>query len=125
MASVRSEVVRLLDAVMMLGGRNYADERPEGETLPNTSILDGISQTPALKGDRRTMAWDHQLQIDLWEDAAAAAESTRDAVINALDGVDIAGAFHLQVTSANRVYDPDPRLSHTVITLGTVRLRAG
>jgi hypothetical protein len=121
--SVRSEVIRLLDALPVLGGRNYADEMPEGETLPHTVFLDGISQTPALSGDSRTSAWGHIAQLDLWEDAAVASEATRDAVIEALDGARIAGAFHLQVTAADRLYDPDRRLAHTAITLRTVRLR--
>lgn len=121
--SVRSEIIRLLDALPVLGHRNYADERPEGEVLPHTVYRDGTSQTPALAGDSRTTAWGHVAQLDLWEDSAVASEATRDAVIDALDGAQIAGAFHLRVTSANRLYDPDRRLAHTAITLRTVRLR--
>lgn len=122
-ATIRAEVIRLLDEVAALGRRNFADERPEGEPLPHTVILDGISQTPELLGDARVLWWRHLLQLDLWEDAAVATQSTRDAVVNVLDGVDITGSFRLRVESANRVYDPDRRLSHTVITLAARRPR--
>ena len=121
--SVRSEVIRLLDEIPALGGRNYADERPEGEGLPHTVVLDGVSQTMEQEGDARTTAWRHLLQVDLWEDATVASEATRDTVIHALDGQQIAGAFRLRVGSADRIYDPDRRLAHTAITLRTVRLR--
>jgi hypothetical protein len=121
--SVRSEVIRLLDAVPELSKRNYADDRPEGEALPYTVVLDGISQTPEHEGDAHALAWRHLLQVDLWEDALVASEATRDAVINALDGSVITGAFRLRVGNADRVYDPDRRLAHTAITLRTVRLR--
>jgi hypothetical protein len=123
--SVRSEIIRLLDTVSILGGRNYADTRPEGEPLPHTVMLDGISQAPALIGDNRTMAWRRIGQVDLWEDAAAASQSTQDAVVNALDGAAVAGSFRLRVASADRVYDPNTRWAHTAITLEAVRLRSG
>lgn len=121
--SVRSEVIGLLDGIVTLGGRNYADERPEGETLPHAVVLDGITQTAELSGDARTMAWNHVLQVDLWEDAAVATQASRDEVVHALDGAVLAGSFRLRVSSADRVYDPDRRLAHTAITLRTVRLR--
>ena len=121
--SVRGEVIAILDDITMLGKRNYADERPEGETLPHTVLLDGVSQAPTLSGDSKTLAWSHLLQVDLWEDAGVATEATRDTVIQALDGAVIDGAFHLRVQAADRVFDPDRRLAHTAITLRTVRLR--
>jgi hypothetical protein len=121
--TVRAEVIRLLDEITVLGKRNYADDRPEGEALPHTVVLDGISQTPEHEGDARALAWRHLLQVDLWEDAQVASEVTRDAVINALDGAVITGAFRLRVGNADRIYDPDRRLAHTAITLRTVRLR--
>lgn len=122
--SVRSEIIRILDTVGILGRRNYADARPEGEPLPHTVVLDGISQAPALLGDNRTMAWRRIGQVDLWEDAAVASQDTQDAVVNALDGAVLAGAFRLRVASADRVYDPDARWAHTAITLEAVRLRS-
>lgn len=121
--SIRSEVIAILDGIGMLGHRNYADEKPVGETLPNTVVMEGVSQNPALSGDSRTTAWAHILQVDLWEDAVVASETSRDLVINALDGAQINGAFHLKVDSVARLYDPEPRLAHTAITLRTVKLR--
>lgn len=122
--TVRADIITLLDTVSTLGKRNYADEKPQGETLPNTVILDGVSQAPGLSGDSRTLAWNHLLQVDLWEDAAVSSEVTRDAVVNVLDGALLSGkAFHLKVQSVQRLYDPDPRLAHTAITLKTTRLR--
>ena len=119
--SVRSEIIRLLDP--LFDRRVYADERPEGEPLPHAVVLDGISLAPSLVGDARVMYWRHAAQVDLWEEAATATQSTRDAVVNALDGVDIAGSFRLRVEAADRVYEPDRRLSHTAITLACMRRR--
>lgn len=121
--SVRSELIRILDTVSILGGRNYADARPEGEPLPHCVVLDGISQAPALMGDNKTLAWRRMGQVDLWEDAAVASQSTQDAVVNALDGAAVAGSFRVRVASADRVYDPDARWAHTAITLEAVRMR--
>lgn len=119
--SVRSEVIRLLDAVTQLGGRNFADERPEAETLPCTVTLDGIGFNHALMGDSKVMFWRHVAQVDLWEDAATASQATCDAVVVALEGQPVTGSMRLRVDSAVRVYDPDRRLAHTAITLGCVR----
>ena len=121
--SVRSEIVRILDAVPILGGRVYADERPADEPLPHAIVLDGVTFNPALAGDARSQAWRQGTQVDLWEDRDEASEVTRDAVIEALDGAQIDGAFHLRVTGAPRLHDPDQRLAHTTILLEVVRLR--
>ena len=122
--SVRSEIVRLLDGVTELGKRNYADQRPEGEAMPMTIVLDGLSESVGLAGDSgRVMHWKRLCQVDLWEDAEASSLATIDAVKNVLDGARIVGAFHLHVTSSDRIYDPDPRLVHTAITCTVVRPR--
>lgn len=119
--SVRSEVIRLLDVVTVLGNRNFADERPEGEALPHTVVLDAITFNNQLLGDGRVMYWRHIAQVDLWEDAAAASQTTRDAVVAALDGQPVTGSMKLRVESAARVYEPDRRLAHTVISVACSR----
>lgn len=113
--TVRAEIIHLLDGVSMLGGRAFADERPEAEPLPHAVVLDAISVTPALAGDGRAMYWGQLVQVDLWEDAAAASQVTSDAVVSVLNGVPISGSLRLKVESANRVYEGDRRLAHTVI----------
>lgn len=113
--TVRAEVIRLLDGVSILGGRAFADERPEAEPLPHAVVLDAIAVAPALAGDGRAMFWGHLVQVDLWEDAAVASQVTSDAVVAALNGVPINGSLRLKVESANRVYEPDQRLAHVVI----------
>lgn len=117
--SVRSELVRLLDDVV--GGRVYADERPEGEALPHCVILDQIALNPQLSGDGRAIYWRHTVQVDLWEDAAAASQATRDAIVLALDGQRIDGSLSVRVESADRVFEPDRRLAHTVINIACSR----
>ena len=119
--SVRSELIRLLDAIPQLGGRAYADERPEGEALPHCVVIDQISMNPQLSGDGRSIYWRHTTQVDLWEDAAVASQETRDAVVAALDGQRIDGSLSVRVEGADRVYEPDRRLSHTVISVACSR----
>lgn len=123
--SVRSEIIRLLDGVDALGERNFADERPEAESLPHCVVLDAITFTDQLLGDGRVMYWRHTAQVDLWEDAATASQATRDAVVAALDGQRVSGSMHLRVESADRVYEPDRRLSHVVINIACARKLAG
>lgn len=123
--SVRSEIIRLLDTVIALGERNFADERPEAEALPHSVVLDAISFNNQLTGDGQVMYWRHTAQVDLWEDAATASQATRDAVVAALDGQRVAGSMRLRVESADRVYEPDRRLAHTVISVACSRQLAG
>lgn len=122
--TIRSEIIALLDGVVALGNRNYADKAPENEPKPHTRVLDQIAESPALKGDARTLARRRQVQVDLWQRAADDDGALSTTVQNVLDGASIPSALRLSVNSANRVYDPDFELSHTVITLETVRLRS-
>lgn len=121
--TVRSEVIGLLDGVVALGQRNYADQAPEGEPRPYTTTLDHIGQTPQLKGDARTLARRRLGQVDLWIDADADDGSVARQVEDALDGARLTAGLRLSVTASRRLPEADFGLSHFVFDWETTVLR--
>lgn len=123
--SLRSEIRAALDGVAALGNRNYADEAPEEESFPYTTIRIQDDQQPALQGDARTSWWRWRGQVDLWQRSAAEDQAVVDAAVNALDGIRLTSGtgLRLRVASVPRVPEPRSDVVHHAILLSTVRPR--
>ena len=121
--TIRSDVVALLDP--LLDERVSADNLPRGGMeFPYALVRDHLTENPALKGDRRAMAWRRTIQVSLFQTQADEDPDLLDSVLDVLDGATIVGAMHLAVTGSTRVPDPDPGVVHHAITCSAVRPRS-
>lgn len=120
--SVRSEVIALLDPVF--GGRVYGDAIPAGGMeFPYAGVPDHLSENPALRGNRKVLAWRRTGQVDVWEAIDDEDPGLLDAVIEAIDGRPVSGAFHLSVLSSMRMVEVDPGVVHHAVTYSVARPR--
>lgn len=120
--TIRADIVALVDP--FVDNRVSADnEARGGMEFPYILVLDHLTENPALRGDRRAMAWRRMIQVDLFETLADEDPDLLDAVLNALDGAAITGAMHLSVNGSTRVPDPDPGTVHHAITCSLARPR--
>ena len=120
--SIRSDIVDLLDPIV--GGRVAADEEPRGGLdFPFIRIVDHMTEAPAIRGDRRAMAWRRQIQVSLFQRLEEEDPELLDEVLGVLDGATMTTAMHLSVQSSTRVPDPEPSVVHHAITCSVARLR--
>lgn len=119
-----ADVKAVLDAATGLG---LAAVFREGEVLdetafPYVSILDPVSDAPALSGDARTLAYRRLLQVDLWQDAEEVDDTLVDRVVAELDGARPEGSYPVRLVDVVLVPEPD-RVVHHAITLSINRPR--
>jgi hypothetical protein len=120
--SVRSEFVRLLDPVF--NGRVYADEVARGGMdYPYAGVIDHVTEAVAMKGGGRVMAWRRLVQVDVWQRTGTEDPDLLTAVVDALDGVRVEGAYAVAVQSSLRTTDPDPGVVHHAVTCSVARPR--
>lgn len=120
--SIRSEVVRLLDPVF--NGRVYGDQVARGGlAYPYAGVLDHVTEAAAVKGDGRVLAWRRMVQVDVWQRAGEEDPNLLTAVVDAVDGVRVEGAYAVAVQSSTRTMDPDPDVVHHAITCSVARPR--
>lgn len=120
--TIRADVVALIDP--FLEGRVAADDEPRGGmAFPYALVMDHLSEGPALRGDRRAMAWRRTVQVSVFQTQAEEDPDILDAILDALDGATITGAMHLSVTGSTRVPDPEPGTVHHAITCSLARPR--
>lgn len=120
--TIRSEVVALVDP--FVEGRVASDDRPRGGLeFPYALVMDHLTQSPALRGDRRAMAWRRTVQVSVFQTQADEDEALVDDILDALDGARIVGAMHLTVTGSTRLPDPEADTVHHAITCSATRLR--
>lgn len=120
--TIRSSVVALLDP--LFSGRVSSDDEPRGGmTIPYALVMDHLTEAPALRGDRRAMAWRRVVQVSVFQWMAEEDPTLMDGVLAALDGASIAGAWHMRVDSSTRVADPNPKVVHHAVTCSVARPR--
>ena len=120
--SIRASVVALLDP--LFAGRVSADDEPRGGMEhPYALVMDHLTETAALRGDRRAMAWRRTVQVSVFQWMATEDPNLLDNVLEVLDGATIVGAFHLRVDGSTRTPDPDPKVVHHAITCSLARPR--
>lgn len=121
--TIRSTVVSLLDP--LFSGRVSSDDEPRGGMeFPYALVMDHLTESVALRGDRRAMAWRRVVQVSVFQRTPNESHALVDSVLAALDGAAVPGAWHLRVTLSTRVSDPDPKVVHHAITCDVARPRA-
>jgi hypothetical protein len=121
--SLYTDVVTALRTVGALGNRVGLDSVAENETFPYVTFSPEIDSQIALEGDSIRLAWRFSFQVDLWEEAVHESLALRDAVLGAIDGLQVTKpALRLRVASWVRLADPDPGVIHRAITVGVVEL---
>lgn len=120
--SIRSEIVARVDP--LVDGRVSADDKPRGGLeFPYILVRDHLTEGPALKGDRRAMAWVRTVQVSLFQTTEDEDADLLDQVLDVLDGATITRAMHLSVQGSTRVPDPNPAVVHHAITCSLARPR--
>lgn len=125
--ALREEVIALLDTISGLHNpttsvpQNYTDQAPDGTPPPYTVTHMDISETPALRGDGKTLAVTRLFQVSLWEDRSIENEVLWKAIWTTLDGVECLDTFKLAVRSAQRVADRNYDLVHRAFTIAATQ----
>lgn len=101
----------------------YLDQAPTDVLPPYMTYNDGISITPALKGDSKVMMMAQQMQLNLWQTINDEDPALLGSLVEALDGAHLnINGFDIRpkvaVTSIVRLDEPyDERLVHHAITI--------
>jgi hypothetical protein len=122
--TVTAEVKLLLDQVDALTAVYRTGWVPDDARFPYASILDPVSEVPALRGDARTLGRRRLIQVDLWTEESLAVDSDAlvDAALSVLDGAGLTGGGRLYVQNVVLVPDEVAALVvHYAFTLSTAR----
>lgn len=122
--SIRSEVVLLLDP--LFDGRVASDSLPRGGlAFPYASVFDGVTENPAIKGDRKALAWRRTFQVDVFETLAGEDALLMEMVLAVLDGARV-GGMHVSVVGSTRLTEPEPGAGtvHHAVTCSVPRPRS-
>lgn len=121
--TVIADLLGLLGPVDGLTTAFRQDQENDLAVFPYATVLDPISQVPALQGDSRALAVRRLLQVDIWQDSAAFSAQLVDDVEIALDGVAITSGFRFRVVDTNEIPEPEQGVTHHAVTVSIVRLR--
>lgn len=98
-------VIRPRLASSPVGNRVFREGHvPTDASFPYVSVIDPISDAPALSGDSRTLGRRRLLQLDVWELAAEEEDDLADDLGALLDG-HRSGAYRFRTLDVTRVPD--------------------
>lgn len=119
--SIRTTLVNAgFDAV---GERIFRDIAPPETTYPYLTISDEITNQPVLLGDKKVIARNRQLRVNLWQIRTEENVQLVDEIVAELDSVDISAnqdVFRVRVFDIQRLYDSDDDIVLHAITLNVI-----
>lgn len=119
--TIIAELKALIDTVPGLT-LVFALGENQNPDFPYVTILDPISNVPALQGDARTLARRRLIQVDIWQAEGGYSEAIVDQVVEVIDGAGGTLGLRYRVVDSAMVPD-DEDVVHHALTVSTPRLR--
>lgn len=116
-----ADVKALLDPIEGLTETYREAWVPDDAAFPYASILDPVSNAPALSGDARTLARRRLIQVDLWQSEADEIDGLVDTITAALDGTAMTSGGRLRVIEVVLIPE-DEDVVHHAFTLSWARV---
>lgn len=115
----------LIDAsITGISSRIYRDIAPPESTYPYVTIADEVTNQPVLLGDKRVLARNKQMRINLWQVRTQENVGIIDEIVSALDSVDISAnqdVFRVRVFDIQRVFDSEDDIVLHAVTLNVIQ----
>jgi len=126
MASIGGAIrTALIDATITeVSSRIYRDIAPPESTYPYVTIADEVTNQPVLLGDKRVIARNRQMRVNLWQVRTQENVAIVDEIVLALDSVNISAnqdVFRVRVFDIQRLFDSEDDIVLHAVTLNVIQ----
>jgi len=115
----------LIDATITeVSSRIYRDIAPPESTYPYVTIADEVTNQPVLLGDKRVIARNRQMRVNLWQVRTQENVAIVDEIVLALDSVNISAnqdVFRVRVFDIQRLFDSEDDIVLHAVTLNVIQ----
>lgn len=103
-----------------IASRIYRDIAPPETQFPYVTIIDEITNTPTLLGDKTVLARTRQMRVNLWQMRTSEKVELIDQIVACLESVAISAnkdVFRVRVSDVQRVFNSDDDTILHAVTL--------
>lgn len=122
-AALRAEIVACNIPNIM--NQVYRDLAPPTTTYPYITYADHLNDRIALTGDKKVLARNYMVQVDLWEKRIEETESTLTTILDCLEHATLVGTdnkvFRCRLMDTQRIIQFDDDVVHHAISLNIYR----
>jgi hypothetical protein len=122
-AALRAEIVACNIPNIM--NQVYRDLAPPTTTYPYITYADHLNDRIALTGDKKVLARNYMVQVDLWEKRIEETESTLTTIVNCLENATLVDTdnkvFRCRLMDTQRIIQFDDDVVHHAISLNIYR----
>jgi hypothetical protein len=122
-AALRAEIVACNIPNIM--NQVYRDLAPPTTTYPYITYADRLNDRIALTGDKKVLARNYMVQVDLWEKRIEETESTLTTIVNCLENATLVDTdnkvFRCRLMDTQRIIQFDDDVVHHAISLNIYR----
>jgi hypothetical protein len=122
-AALRAEIVACNIPNIM--NQVYRDLAPPTTTYPYITYADHLNDRIALTGDKKVLARNYMVQVDLWEKRVEETESILTTIVNCLENAMLVGTdnkvFRCRLIDTQRIIQFDDDVVHHAISLNIYR----
>jgi hypothetical protein len=122
-AALRAELVAC--DIPNITNQVYRDLAPPTTTYPYITYADHLNDRIALTGDKKVLARNYMVQVDLWEKRIEETESILTTILTCLDNAMLVGTdnkvFRCRLVDTQRIIQFDDDVVHHAISLNIYR----
>lgn len=122
-AALRAEIVGC--DIPGITTKVYRDLAPPTTQYPYVTYADHLNDRVALTGDKKVLARNYMVQVDLWEKRTEETESTLTTIVGCLENTTLVGTdnkvFRCRLVDTQRIIQFDDDVVHHAISLNIYR----
>ena len=122
-AALRTKILSL--AIAEIESKVFKDFAPPTAAYPYVTYADRLNDRVALTGDKKILARNYMVQVDLWEKRTEENDSIISSLIIGLDTASLTGSdnkvFRCRLIDTQRIVQFDDGIIHHALTLNIYR----
>ena len=122
-AALRTKILSL--SIVEIESKVFKDFAPPTTVYPYVTYADRLNDRVALTGDKKILARNYMVQVDLWEKRTEENDSIIGSLITGLDTASLTGSdnkvFRCRLIDTQRIVQFDDGIIHHALTLNIYR----